>query len=202
MLYSHQRKPAALLALLLLSGVLLIALHETLVYEYEVTEYYGEMIDYPYWNELGVYNFEYVVDSVYQNRSLDFQIGHIVAVPHFNITPGPVSILVYNASEVVLNLSTVSGDLVSGISCPEGEPGLLESPPEFSVLISFEGTNSTVAFSVTLFDINYAIIIVDHSRTLTKSLKWTGYAGFIMIISSLILYRLLIKRTEIQVIPD
>ncbi|MFX1368132.1 MAG: hypothetical protein ACFFAY_06025 [Promethearchaeota archaeon] len=202
MLYSYQRKPAALLALLLLSGVLLIAFHETLVYEYEVTEYYGEMIDYPYWNELGVYNFEYVVDSVFQNQSRDFEIGHLIAIPHFNITPGPVSILVYNASEVVLNLSMVSGDLVAGIPYPAGDPGLLESPPEFSILISFEGTNSTVAFSVTLFAINHAIIIVEHSRTLTKSLKWTGYVGCIMIMSSLILYRFLVKRTEIQVIPD
>jgi hypothetical protein len=183
------------LLLLLLSGFLLIALDSVLVYDYQVTEYYGETVDGFEWAPRNTIYLVYGLTPVLRNISYGFGMANRIIISDFEINPGPLSIVVFGNGEVILNHSIVSENIVEGVQYPLGGPNPNVSASFFSITINYEGVNSTISFSYTLVDVNHYVTIIDNSRIVDRSLNWSGAVGCVLIAISIIaLVKLL--RTE------
>lgn len=91
-------------------------------------------------------------------------------IPHFNITHGPVSIVITTPHKVVLNHSMISGELVSGIPFSEGSPDPRTGGRDYNITLYYEGIDSTVTFCYSTYLAVHADYPVSVTRTVTVTI--------------------------------
>jgi hypothetical protein len=145
--------------ILFLTGVFLIAIRKSLRVEYQLVEQIQTVRQEYRWKNGSHCSAVLEINSTINNASIFIGHAHYWEIPYFNITPGPVTIVIrsvvtnilygpihYNTTP--LDLSSVAGDFVPGIISPSSP--VLPSPSlsysEVNITVYYEGVNSTIRF--------------------------------------------------------
>ena len=134
--------------------------HESLRFQYLVTEQDNILVGEDRWNQGPYHTVVLEVNSSFPNASIFIPHNHALEIPHFNITPGPVTIRVDSIIYVGdTNItagsirSQASGDLVLGIPPPSTSASARHYYRDTTITVYFEEQNSTVQFMYSVWNV-------------------------------------------------
>jgi hypothetical protein len=193
---------ALAIVLILLMGVSMINLGSSFVVEQTDFEYGGYYLEgrEEWWLQDEEVNTTLAVNSSAKLASLVVNT-HVLVIPHFNITHGPVSIVITTPYKVVLNHSMISGELVSGIPFPRGAPDPRMGRRDYNITLHYEGIASTVTFCYSTYLAVHADYPVSVNRTVTVTIVlpeayvlWS--AGVSMILLAIVAGFIILKASK------
>jgi hypothetical protein len=146
--------------------------HESLRFQYLVPEQDTILTGEDRWSQ-GPYHLVMLkVNSSFPNASIFIPHNHALEIPHFNITPGPVTIressIIYIGDTNVTGgsiRSQVSGDFVQGFPPPSRSASARQYYRDTTITVYLEGENSTVQFMYSVWNVYY------HNYTMVTN--WT-----------------------------
>ncbi len=163
--------------------MLLVVFNDSLIIQYLQFEQSTGLAGEDKWYQGPYYSEVLVVNSSYTNATLEIPWTHHIEIVHFNVTPGPVTIIVRASSEVILNHTIVSGNLVSGLPPPSSSVsfGSYSTTVGHNISVFYEGVNSTVGFLWSNWASGHFDYPVLYNRTVTVTAQLFGYGltGFI-----------------------
>ncbi|MHA2222764.1 MAG: hypothetical protein ACXAAO_11995, partial [Candidatus Thorarchaeota archaeon] len=214
LLRRNRRGFAVVVAILLLVGVTMIVFRESLRVQNATVEQEIIIFGEERWNHGPYHTSVLMVNSSLQNSSLFIPFIESLEILHFNITPGPVTIIVSAVVNMGLtNVNTTpryigqgSGDLIEGTP-PPPPSGIRIYYSDWTITAYYEGANSTIRFMYSVWSTEYSEYTVIRNNTIidTANIFGVEIASFVgggLIVSGIIALIMILESRRVILRED
>ena len=198
----------------LIVGLNLMIFHESLRVQYLVTEQDTILIGEDIWNQGPYHPVMLKVNSSFPNASIFIPRHHDLEIPHFNISPGlvtiNVSLIIYvgdtNITGDIIR-GPISGDLVEGFPPPVSSPSARQYYRDTTITVHLEGENSTVQFMYSVWNVYYHeyTMVTNWTTTVTANIFGLELATFVgggMIACGILVFGMFLESRRVILMDD
>ena len=199
----------------LIVGLNLMIFHESLRFQYLITEQDTILTGEDKWNQGPYHPVLLEVNASFPNASIFISTHHHLEIPHFNVTPGPVTIVANSVFQAgALNITATnlyrgqaSGDLVLGTPPPDRSPSAQQYNMETTLTVYFEGQNSIVQFTYSVWNVYYHeyTIVTNWTTTVTAAIFGVEIASVVgggMIACGVLVIGIVLESRRITIIDE